>query len=116
MERNFLRSSSRIYSWSTFIQYIYIYIYRYTYIYIYIGLNTTRNLSLKMAHLDCRRVCSIRNNNRFLLNLLFPLKQLSEKVPNKLNALTRITPYLSYNQRRLIYSSFFTGKLSYFLF
>ena len=33
------------------------------------------------------------------------LKQLRKKVANKLNALTRIAPYLSYNQRRLICSS-----------
>ena len=38
------------------------------------------------------------------------LKQLCKKVPNKLNALARISPYLSYNRRRLIYSFFFTGK------
>ena len=41
------------------------------------------------------------------------LKQLCKKVANKVNALTRVTPYLSYNQRRLIYSSFFPGQLSY---
>ena len=37
------------------------------------------------------------------------LKQLCNKVANKLNALTKIAPYISYNQRKLIYSSFFTG-------
>ena len=41
------------------------------------------------------------------------LKQLCKKVANELKALTRIAPYLSYSQRRLICSSFFTGKLSY---
>ena len=41
------------------------------------------------------------------------LKQLFKKVAIKLNALTRIALYLSYNQRRLIYSSLFTGQLSY---
>ena len=41
------------------------------------------------------------------------LRQLCKKVANKLNALTRIAPYLSYNQRRLIYNSFFPGQLSY---
>ena len=40
------------------------------------------------------------------------LKQLCKKVANKLNALTRIAP-LSCIQRRLIYSSFVTGQLSY---
>ena len=43
------------------------------------------------------------------------LKQLCKKVSNKPNALTRIAPYLSYNQRRLIYNSFFTGQLNYCL-
>ena len=33
---------------------------------------------------------------------------------SKLNAMTRIAPYLNHNQRRLIYSSFFTGQLSYY--
>ena len=41
------------------------------------------------------------------------MKQLSKNVSNKLNALTRIASYLSYSQRRLIYSSFFTRQLSY---
>ena len=41
------------------------------------------------------------------------LTLLSRKVANKLNALTRITPYLSHNQRRLIYSFFFNEELSY---
>ena len=41
------------------------------------------------------------------------LRQLCKKVANKLHALTRIAPYLSYNQRRLIYNSFFPGQLSY---
>ena len=40
------------------------------------------------------------------------LKQLCKKVANNLNALTRIDP-LSCIQRRLIYSSFVTGQLSY---
>ena len=46
------------------------------------------------------------------LTLYSHLKQLCQKVSNKLNFLRRIAPYLSYNQRRLIYSSFFTGQLS----
>ena len=41
------------------------------------------------------------------------LSKLCKKVANKLNTLTRIAPYLSNNQRRLIYSSFFIGQLSY---
>ena len=90
-------------------------IYVYIYIYIY-SFEYHQKFVLEDGTFGLQKSMSIRNNNRFLLNLLFPLKQLSEKVPNKLNALTRITPYLSYNQRRLIYSSFITGKLSYFLF
>ena len=43
----------------------------------------------------------------------FHLKQIHEKVSNKLNALTRIAPYLNHNQTRLIYCSFFTGQLGY---
>ena len=49
----------------------------------------------------------------FRLTFYPHLKQLCKKVANKLNAFTRIAPYLRYNQRRLIYSSFFTGQLSY---
>ena len=41
------------------------------------------------------------------------LKQLCKKVSNKLNALTRIAPYISHTQRELTYSSFFTGQLNY---
>ena len=41
------------------------------------------------------------------------LKNLCKKIANKLNALTRIAPYLNHNQIRLIYNSFFKGQLSY---
>ena len=41
------------------------------------------------------------------------LKNLCKKIPNKLNALTRIAPYLNHNQIGLIYNSFFKGQLSY---
>ena len=41
------------------------------------------------------------------------LKNLCKKVVNKLDALTRIVPYLNHNQIRLIYNSFFEGQLSY---
>ena len=41
------------------------------------------------------------------------LKESCKKVANKLNALTRIALYLSYNQRRLFYKSFFIGQLNY---
>ena len=73
------------------------------------GLNTTKNefvfedgiivLSAK-EHV----VLGITINSR--LTFYYHLKQLCQKVVNKLNALTRIAPYLSYNQRRLICSSF----------
>ena len=43
------------------------------------------------------------------------LKLLWIKVANKLSAHTRIAPYLSRNQRQLIYSSFFIRQLTYLL-
>ena len=49
----------------------------------------------------------------FRLTFYSNLKQLYKKVANKLSALTRIAPYLRYNQMRLNYNSFFTGQLSY---
>ena len=41
------------------------------------------------------------------------LKQLCEKVANKLSVLKSIAPYSNHNQRRLIYSSSFIGQFSY---
>ena len=41
------------------------------------------------------------------------LKNPCKKIGNKLNALTRIAPYLNHNQIRLTYNSFFKGQLSY---
>ena len=41
------------------------------------------------------------------------LKNLCKKNANKLNALTRIAPYLNHNQIRLLYNLFFKGQLSY---
>ena len=41
------------------------------------------------------------------------VKTLCKNIANKLNALTRIAPYLDHNQLRLIYNSFFKGQLSY---
>ena len=41
------------------------------------------------------------------------LKNLCKKIVSKLNALTRITPYLNHNQIRLICYSFLKGQLSY---
>ena len=46
------------------------------------------------------------------LTLYSHLKQLCKMVANKLNALSRIAPYFSHSQGRLIYNSFFTGELS----
>ena len=42
------------------------------------------------------------------------LKNPCKTIANKLNALTRIAPYLNHSQIRLIYNSFFKGQLSYF--
>ena len=41
------------------------------------------------------------------------LKKICKKIANKLNALTRIAPYLNHNQKRLIYNSFFKEQLNY---
>ena len=41
------------------------------------------------------------------------LKNLCKRITNKLNALTRIAPYLNHNQVRLMYNSFFKRQLSY---
>ena len=43
------------------------------------------------------------------------LKNLCKKIASKLNALTRIVPYLNRNQIRLTYNSFFKEQLSYCL-
>ena len=40
------------------------------------------------------------------------LKNLYKKIANKLNVLTRIAPYLNYNQIRLIYNSFLRDSLA----
>ena len=55
----------------------------------------------------CIRTFSFRNNNWFLLDLQFRLKQLCKKIANKLNGFTKTEPCLSRNQRQLIYSFFF---------
>ena len=83
--------------------------------YMTFGLNTTKNEfvledDIVVLSAEERVVLGITIDSH--LTFYSHLKQLSKKVANKLNALTRIAPYLSYNQRRLIYSSFFTG-LSY---
>ena len=45
------------------------------------------------------------------LNFYSHLKQLSKKVANRLNASTRIIPYLDKKQVNLLYNSFFKGQL-----
>ena len=78
--------------------------------YMTFGLNTTKNeFVLEDGTIDPSAeeyvVLGIRTNSR--LTFYSHLKQLYKKVVNKLNTLTRIAPYLSYSQRRLICSSFF---------
>ena len=85
--------------------------------YMTFGLNTTKtkfvleNGTTIIPSAEEYVVLGITIDSR--LNFYFHLKQLCKKVANKLDALTRIAPYLSYNQRRPMYSSFFTGQLSY---
>ena len=80
------------------------------------GLNTTKNEFVLeggkiVPSAEEHVVLGITIDSR--LTFYSRLKQLCKKAANKLSALTRIVPYLSYNQRRLIYSSFFTEQLSY---
>ena len=86
--------------------------------YMIFGLNTTKNEfvledSIIVPSAEEHVVLGITTDSR--LTFYSHLKELWKKVTNKLNALTRIAPYLSYNQRRLIYNSFFTGQLNYCL-
>ena len=81
--KKFNRSSSRIYSCSTFIQYMNI-----------------NDIFFFVEETFLRKTIDSR------LTFYSHLKQLCNKVANKLNTLTNITPYLSHNQRRLICSSF----------
>ena len=73
------------------------------------GLNTTKN---EFTLEDGIMVPSAEDHVVFgktidsRLTFYSHLKQLCNKVANKLNTLTNITPYLSHNQRRLICSSF----------
>ena len=77
--------------------------------YMTFGLNTIKNefvledgtvVPSAKEHVVLGRTIDIR------LTFFSHLKQLCKKVTNKLNTLTRTVPYLSYNQRKLIYSSF----------
>ena len=86
------------------------------YYYMTFGLNTTKNDfffedSTIAASAEEHVVLGLTIN--FRLTFYSNLKQLCKKVANKLSALTRIAPYLRYNQMRLNYNSFFTGQLSY---
>ena len=56
-------------------------------------------------------ILGVTTDNR--LTFYNHLKNLCKKIANKLNALTRIAPYLNHNQIKLIYKSFFKGQLSY---
>ena len=84
--------------------------------YMTFGLNTTKN---KFVFEDCTIARSVEEHVVLGItidsHLTFNshLKQLCKKVANKLNALTRIAPYLNYNQRIFIYSFFFTVQLSH---
>ena len=85
------------------------------YYYMIFGLNTSKNNFVledgtAVPSAEEHVVLGITIDSH--LTFCFHLKQLCKNVTNKLNALTRIAPYLSYNQRRLIYSSFFTVQLS----
>ena len=56
-------------------------------------------------------ILGVTTDNR--LTFYNHLKNLCKKIANKLNALTRVAPYLNHNQIKLIYNSFFKGQLSY---
>ena len=84
--------------------------------YVTFGLNTTKN---KFA-LEDGTIVPFAEEHVVLgvtidprLTFYSHFQQLCKKVANKLNAFTRIAPYLNHIQRRLISSSFFTGKLSH---
>ena len=76
--------------------------------YMTFGLNTIKNEFFledgTIPSAEEHVVLGITINSR--LTFYSHLKQLCKKVANRLNYLTRIAPYLSYNQMRLIYSFF----------
>ena len=55
---------------------------------------------------------SLGNYDRQQTDFYNYLKNLCKKLANKINALTRIAPYLNHNQIKLIYNSFLKGQLS----
>ena len=67
--------------------------------------------STKIPSAEEYAILGVTIDNRLTFNN--HLKNLCKKIANKLNALTRIAPYLDHNQLRLIYNSFFKGQLSY---
>ena len=67
--------------------------------------------STKIPSAEEYAILGVAIDNRLTFNN--HLKNLCKKIANKLNALTRIAPYLDHNQLRLIYNSFFKGQLSY---
>ena len=66
--------------------------------------------STKIPSAEEYAILGVTIDNRLTFNN--HLKNLCKKIANKLNALTRIAPYLNHNQIRLIYNSFFTRQLS----
>ena len=78
--------------------------------YMTFGLNTTKNeFVLEDGTIDpsAEEYVALGITINCRLTFYSHLKQLYKKVENKLNALTRINPYLSHSQIRLICSSFF---------
>ena len=67
--------------------------------------------STKIPSAEEYAILGVTIDNRLTFNN--HLKNLCKKIANKLNALTRVAPYLDHNQLRLIYNSFFKGQLSY---
>ena len=67
--------------------------------------------STKIPSAEEYAILGVTIDNRLTFNN--HLKNLCKKIANKLNALTRIAPYLDHNQFRLIYNLFFKGQLSY---
>ena len=66
--------------------------------------------STKIPSAEEYAILGVTIDNRLTFNN--HLKNLCKKIANKLNALTRIAPYLNHNQIRLIYNSFCKGQRS----
>ena len=66
--------------------------------------------STKIPSAEEYAILGVTIDNRLTFNN--HLKNLCKKIANKLNALTRIAPYLNHNQIRLIYNSFFKDNLA----